>query len=206
MSPFLTQKADIDLVTSIGVSADLSRAMPRRTIISQHLSRWLRDRCCWRTSKMGLLDEVISAALGAKAPPAQGQSPQSQPAQDQFAQIAAALQALLAPRPGAAPGAAPASVGQQGGLDVLIDQFKQSGLEDVIKSWIGTGQNQAISPTQLRQVIGQNTVNDLSRQTGAPADDLLSQLSKYLPGVIDKLTPNGQLPSQADLRSGYRSN
>ena len=151
---------------------------------------------------MGLLDAVISAALGAKAPPAQGQPPQSQPAQDQFAQIAAALQALLAPRPGPAPGAAPASVGQQGGLDGLIDQFKQSGLEDVIKSWIGTGQNQAISPTQLRQAIGQNTVNDLSRQTGAPADDLLSQLSRYLPGVIDRLTPNGQLPSQADLRSG----
>ena len=67
---------------------------------------------------MGLLDAVISAALGAKAPPAQGQPPQ--PAQDQFAQIAAALQALLAPRPGPAPGAAPVSVGQQGGLDGLI--------------------------------------------------------------------------------------
>ena len=151
---------------------------------------------------MGLLDAVIGAALGAQAPPAQGQPPQSQPAQDQFAQIAAALQALLAPRPGPAQGAAPTSVGQQGGLDVLIDQFKQSGLEDVIKSWIGTGQNQAISPTQLRQAIGQNRVNDLSRQTGAPADELLSQLSRYLPGVIDRLTPNGQLPSQADLRSG----
>ena len=148
---------------------------------------------------MGLLDEVIGAALRAAAPPAQAQPPQSQPAQDQFAQIAAALQALLAPKPSSAPGAAP--VAQQGGLDVLVDQFKQSGLEDVIKSWIGTGQNQAISPAQLRQAIGQQTVNDLSRQTGAPADDLLSQLSRYLPGVIDKLTPNGQLPSQAELRS-----
>ena len=153
---------------------------------------------------MGLLDEVIGAALRAAAPPAGGQPPQSQPAQDQFAQIAAALQALLAPKRGSAPDAAP--VAQQGGLDVLIDQFKQSGLEDVIKSWIGTGQNQAISPTQLRQALGQNAVNDLSRQTGASPDDLLSQLSRYLPGVIDRLTPNGQLPSQADLRSAYRSN
>jgi len=89
---------------------------------------------------------------------------------------------------------------------VLLNQFKKSGMEDVIKSWIGTGQNQPISPTELREAIGQKTVNDLSRQTGAPQDDLLSQLSKYLPGVIDKLTPNGQLPSQANLRSGYRSN
>ena len=84
---------------------------------------------------------------------------------------------------------------------MLINQFKQNGLEGVINSWIGTGQNQAISPTQLRQALGQKTVGDLSQQAGAPPDDLLSQLSKYLPAVIDRLTPNGQLPRQTDLRS-----
>lgn len=155
---------------------------------------------------MGLLDDVIGAALGAK--PTQGQTAQGQPSQDQFSQIAAALMALLAPRAGGAavPQAAPTpSQAPSGGLDVLINQFKQSGLEDVINSWIGTGQNQAISPNQLRQALGQRTINDLSRQSGAPQDDLLSQLSRYLPSVIDRLTPNGQLPDQADLRSGYRN-
>jgi uncharacterized protein YidB (DUF937 family) len=157
--------------------------------------------------QMGLLDEVIGAALGSRAgsgQPAQGQ--QGQSAQDQ---IAAALAKLLAPSAAASAGRAAApSVGQQsspGGLDVLLNQFQQNGFGEIIKSWIGTGQNQAISPTELRQAIGQETVNDLSRQTGAPQDDLLSQLSKYLPGVIDKLTPNGQLPSQADLLQGPRS-
>jgi uncharacterized protein YidB (DUF937 family) len=165
-----------------------------------------RQRRFLEDLNMGLLDDVIGAALGAK--PTQGQSAQGQPSQDQFSQIAAALTALLAPRAGgaAAPQAAPSpSQAPAGGLDVLINQFKQSGLEDVINSWIGTGQNQAISPTQLRQALGQRTVNDLSRQSGAPQDDLLSQLSKYLPAVIDRLTPNGQLPEQADLRSGYRN-
>ena len=163
---------------------------------------------------MGLLDEVIGAALRSRAgsgQTAQSQSAQGQPAQDQYSQIAAALTKLLAPSEAAASAgrAAAPSVGQQsspGGLDVLLNQFQQNGFGEIIKSWIGTGQNQAISPTQLRQAIGQDTVNDLSRQTGAPQDDLLSQLSKYLPGVIDKLSPNGQLPSQADLRSRYRSN
>jgi uncharacterized protein YidB (DUF937 family) len=42
-----------------------------------------------------------------------------------------------------------------GGLDVLLNQFKQSGLGDINNSWIGTGQNQPISPTQLREAIGQ---------------------------------------------------
>ena len=163
---------------------------------------------------MGFLDEVIGAALGSKAQPAQYQPAQNQPAQtppmqDPLAQIAAALTALLAPRPGAAPtGAAPTgATGQQGsGLDVLINQFKQSGLEDVVNSWIGVGQNRPISPTQLRQVLGNDSVNNLSRQTGAPQEDLLSQLSKYLPGVVDRLTPNGQVPSEAELRSGSRAN
>jgi uncharacterized protein YidB (DUF937 family) len=140
---------------------------------------------------MGLLDQVIGAALGSKGQPAPGQS-----AQDP---IAAILASLLAPRPAAA-----AQQEQVGGLDALINQFKKNGFEDVINSWIGTGQNEAISPTQLREALGQKTVNDLSRQADAPQDDLLAQLSRYLPGIIDKLTPNGQLPNPADLRSDYR--
>jgi uncharacterized protein YidB (DUF937 family) len=156
--------------------------------------------------QMGFLDEVISAALGAKAPPGQSQSPQSAPVQDQFSQIAAALQELLAPKQGSVSGqaAAPTPAAQQGssGLDVLLRQFEQNGFGEIINSWIGSGQNQPISPTQLRQAMGPNTVNDLSQQSGAPQDELLAQLSKYLPGIIDKLTPNGRIPSQTDLRSG----
>ena len=45
---------------------------------------------------MGLLDQVIKAALATKGQPAQGQTAQSPSNQDQFAQIAAALTALLA--------------------------------------------------------------------------------------------------------------
>lgn len=33
----------------------------------------------------------------------------------------------------------------EGGLGDLIDRFRQGGLEDVVKSWIGTGQNKEIS-------------------------------------------------------------
>jgi|SRR5262245_1350212 len=160
---------------------------------------------------MGLLDEVIRATMASRPSAPQSPPAQSAPAQDPFSQIAVALQELLAPRQGAAPATQARSApqpeegeGQVGGLDALINQFKKNGLEDVINSWIGTGQNKAISPSQLRQAIGQDTVNDLSRQTGAPQDDLLSQLSRYLPAVIDKLTPDGRLPNQADLRSGYR--
>ena len=150
---------------------------------------------------MGMLQNVsrtaVISALGAKL--AKGRSP-----------IVAALLMLLATRALAgsenkASDPSPATPGSGGGLGSLIESFRKGGFEDIIKSWIGTGQNQAISPTELRQAIGQETVNDLSRQTGAPQDDLLSQLSKYLPGVIDKLTPDGQLPNQSDLLPGPRT-
>jgi uncharacterized protein YidB (DUF937 family) len=144
---------------------------------------------------MGLLDEVIGAALGSKGQFPQGQAAPAQPTQDQFSDIAAVLKSLLAPRPAAAPG----QQSQTGGLDELIDQFSKSGLGDVINSWIGTGENQAISPTQLREALCQKTVTDLSRQAGTPQDDLLAQLSKYLPGVVDQLTPNGRLPNQGSF-------
>jgi uncharacterized protein YidB (DUF937 family) len=74
---------------------------------------------------------------------------------------------------------------------VLLHQFQQNGFGEIINSWIGTGQNQPISPAQLRQALGRETVNNLSERTGVPHDDLLSQLSRILPGVVDKLTPKG---------------
>jgi uncharacterized protein YidB (DUF937 family) len=158
---------------------------------------------------MGMLDEVIAAALRSRGQARQGQVDQGQRAPDQSSQIAAALAALLSARqpPGAMGQTAAAPAGQQNtanGLDLLINRFKQNGLEGVINSWIGTGSNQTISPPQLRQVLGPEEVRDLSQQTGASQDDLLSQLSKYLPSVIDKLTPSGRLPSETDLRSSYR--
>ena len=47
-------------------------------------------------------------------------------------------------------------------------------------------------------------MEDLSQQTGLSHGDLLSQLSNILPGVVDKLTPNGRLPNDAELLPGPR--
>ena len=143
---------------------------------------------------MGLLDDVIGAALGSKP----GSGPSSP--------IATALMALLASRmsaPASSQGSLP-GLGSLGGLAGLIEQFRNNGLEDAINSWIGTGQNQPISPGDLHRVLGRETVDQLSQQTGLAHGDLLSQLSNILPGVIDRLTPNGQVPASADLLPGPR--
>jgi uncharacterized protein YidB (DUF937 family) len=82
-----------------------------------------------------------------------------------------------------------------GGLGGLLNQFQQSGLGDVMKSWIGTGPNQPISPNQLGSALGPQIIQVLAQKTGMSEQELTAQLSQILPGVVDKLTPNGRLPS-----------
>jgi len=106
--------------------------------------------------------------------------------------------------PPAAPPAPPATPGQpQGGLFAglsgLLQSFQQGGHGEVMNSWIGSGQNQPIAPDQLHQALGPDAVNNLSRLTGLPADQLVSELSRVLPGVVDKLTPQGRMPTQAEM-------
>ena len=89
------------------------------------------------------------------------------------------------------------AIGQ--GLDGLLHRFQQNGQGDVFESWLGGGANKEVSPSSLGQALGQDTVSELSRGTGLSQDDLLAQLSRALPQVVDKLTPNGHLPPQGEL-------
>jgi uncharacterized protein YidB (DUF937 family) len=89
--------------------------------------------------------------------------------------------------------------GLLGGLSGLLQSFQQSGHGDIINSWIGPGQNQPITSDQLHQALGPQAVDNLSRLTGVAAPDLISELSRMLPGIIDRLTPQGRLPNQAEM-------
>jgi len=93
--------------------------------------------------------------------------------------------------------------GGGGGLGGLLSQFQQAGLGHVAQSWVGNGQNQQVSPDQLNQVFGDQQVNQWSQQSGMPKQDLLSQLSQYLPHAVDKMTPQGQVPTEAEGGSAF---
>ena len=85
--------------------------------------------------------------------------------------------------------------GGAGGLGGLVSKFQQAGLGDVVSSWIGSGQNQAISPDQLGQVLGQDTMSGLASQFGLNSGDVAQQLAGMLPGLVDALTPAGSAPA-----------
>jgi uncharacterized protein YidB (DUF937 family) len=87
-----------------------------------------------------------------------------------------------------------------GGLQQLISSFQKNGLGDVIGSWVSTGANKPVSPEQLGQALGSDRLGQLSQQTGLDAGALTSQLSSLLPGLVDKLTPDGNVPDQGALQ------
>ena len=82
-----------------------------------------------------------------------------------------------------------------GGLGGLLKQFQQNGQGEVANSWVGKGPNQDISESDLAKSIGSDDIDTLSRHTGLPRDELLSGLSRELPGAIDELTPDGRVPT-----------
>jgi uncharacterized protein YidB (DUF937 family) len=82
-----------------------------------------------------------------------------------------------------------------GGLNDLLKQFQQNGQGDVAKSWVGTGENQEISTSDLAKSIGSDDLDRLSQQFGLSRSDLLEGLRRELPGAVDEMTPHGRLPT-----------
>jgi uncharacterized protein YidB (DUF937 family) len=159
---------------------------------------------------MGLLDQVIGSVLGSRTGGSVGGRGGSSP-------LMMALMALLASRSmgsgglggmlgggltggtgGGFGGGLEGGLG--GGLGGLLEQFTRSGHGDVMNSWIGHGENRSISPSQLEEALGPDSVDQLSQQTSMPRQDILSELSNMLPGVVDKLTPEGRLPNDDEMK------
>jgi uncharacterized protein YidB (DUF937 family) len=89
--------------------------------------------------------------------------------------------------------------GLLGGLGGLLEKFQQNGQGSVVNSWIGSGQNQPVQPGQLGTILGPNIIKTLAQSSGLSEEELTKQLSQILPGVVDKLTPNGRMPTLAEL-------
>ena len=89
--------------------------------------------------------------------------------------------------------------GLLGGLGGLLDKFQKGGLGDVINSWVGSGPNKPVAPNQLGPALGPDIIKTLAQRSGLSEEELTRQLSQVLPGLVDKLTPNGRLPTLAEL-------
>ena len=88
-----------------------------------------------------------------------------------------------------------------GGLSGLVQSFQNNGLGSVVSSWISTGQNQPVSGDQLESVLGSSQITALAAKAGISPDQAKAALTQILPQMVDKLSPNGQLPQGGLLES-----
>jgi uncharacterized protein YidB (DUF937 family) len=88
---------------------------------------------------------------------------------------------------------------QTGGLGGLVEAFKSKGLNDIMSSWVSTGQNLPISGNQIRDVLGSGLIQQFAKKLGSSGEEVSGGLASLLPEIIDKLTPNGTLPESDAL-------
>ena len=84
---------------------------------------------------------------------------------------------------------------QTGGLQGLIGKLQSGGLADVVSSWVGTGANLPVSGEQLQQALGADVMGPLAQAFGGNAEAAAGGLADVLPGLVDQLTPGGQVPA-----------
>jgi uncharacterized protein YidB (DUF937 family) len=85
--------------------------------------------------------------------------------------------------------------GLAGGLNDILDRFRNAGSSDDVDSWVGTGPNKPAQRDQIEKAIDPEMLKQLSAQTGLSEQELIDRLTQDLPEAVDKLTPDGRVPS-----------
>jgi uncharacterized protein YidB (DUF937 family) len=121
---------------------------------------------------MGLLDDVMGAVGGGG-----GGSNQL---------VGAAMEALE-------------KAGGVGALGGLLGRFGSMGLQDKVDSWLGPGDNAALSADEARQAVGEDRVTEIARSAGVSEDRAAGGLAAMLPELVNRLSPDGRLPDAGSL-------
>ena len=76
----------------------------------------------------------------------------------------------------------------ESGIQMIVDQAKKAGLEDKVKSWIGSGENLPISTDEIRSLLSDEQVQGFVAKTGLPAATLLPALATLLPSAVNHVS------------------
>jgi uncharacterized protein YidB (DUF937 family) len=110
----------------------------------------------------------------------------------------------LVPKPDANAGSTDG--GLLGGIGGLVEKLQKAGQGEAANSWVGNGPNKPIDPGSLAKALGPQNVNQAAQQAGINAQDLVTELAQNLPGIIDKLTANGKIPTLQELATVLTQN
>lgn len=92
-------------------------------------------------------------------------------------------------------------VEDQGGINSLLDQFRQNGLGDKVSTWIGQGDNSPISADAIQKALSSETLQSLASRLGVDVSKASGLLAEYLPKIVDMLSPKGEAPKDGNLLS-----
>lgn len=86
-------------------------------------------------------------------------------------------------------------VSSSGGLHGLTSKLASSGLGQQVQSWVGHGENQPVSGSQIKKAMDPDQVNAMAKQAGMSPDETCDHVAKALPDMVDQATPQGQMPA-----------
>ncbi|MFP2487602.1 YidB family protein [Enterobacter ludwigii] len=90
---------------------------------------------------------------------------------------------------------------QQGGIQGILEKFRNGGLGGVVESWLSQQSNQSVSSEQITSVFGSPALQDLGAKLGVDSQTASTLIAEYLPKIVDGLSPQGEAPAQGDLMS-----
>ena len=90
---------------------------------------------------------------------------------------------------------------QQGGIQGIMEKFRNSGLGEIVESWISQQGNMPVSTGQVTSVFGSPALQELGAKLGIDSQTASALISEYLPKIIDGLSPQGEAPGRDDLVS-----
>ena len=83
---------------------------------------------------------------------------------------------------------------KHGGVQGIVNEFEKNGLGPTVKSWVGTGPNDPVSPADVHRVLGSDLLQQLSARSGLSVQELAEKLAQVLPQAVDRMTPDGTIP------------
>jgi uncharacterized protein YidB (DUF937 family) len=89
----------------------------------------------------------------------------------------------------------------EGGFNNLLEKFKAGGMGDKVDSWVGTGENKAISADEVKSALGGESISRVAGNLGVSEDEAAEALSKTLPEVVSEATPDGTIPDADALKA-----
>ena len=85
---------------------------------------------------------------------------------------------------------------QNGGLSGFLDRFRRIGLSDMVSGWLRGAPTTPISPENVQNALGTQTVNTIASRTGLSFATVASALGFMLPKLVQNLAPGGKIPSR----------